>query len=396
MRVAQWRYTMAGGWVSAAPAAAPEPSPATSPTTSPVIPPLAPQLVLAFGSGPPLAGPAPLAELAARLPGALLVGCSTAGEICDTRVADDTLVATAVELAAGRVHGAFRDLPTPGASAEAGEQLGRELAAVADLAHVLVLSEGVRVNGSALVAGLAHALPPGVTVTGGLAADGPRFARTSVIWRGEVRERGVVAVGLAGPGLVTGCGSLGGWDPFGPERLITRARANVLYELDGHSALELYRRYLGEHAAGLPATGLFFPLAVRAGRDETAVVRTILAVDESEQSITFAGEMPEGARARFMKANSDRLIDGATDAALTCHRALASAPAELALLVTCVGRRMVLDQRVEEELEAVRQVLGPSPALTGFYSYGEISPFNPAERCELHNQTMTVTTLRER
>lgn len=380
MRVAQWRYTIAGGWAPAFP----EP------------PRLTPQLVLVFGSGAPLADPRPLGDLAARYPRALVVGCSTAGEICDTRVGDDSLVATAVELAAGSVHGAFRELPDAEASGEVGESLARELGGVPDLAHLLVLSEGVQVNGSALVAGLTPALPPGVSVSGGLAGDGPRFARTVVVWRGAAREHGVAAIGLAGRGVVVGCGSLGGWDPFGPERLITRARANVLFELDGHSALELYRRYLGEQAEGLPATGLFFPLAVRSGRDDAAVVRTILAVDEGDQSITFAGEMPEGARARFMKANFDRLIDGATDAAATCQRELGDRPAELALLVSCVGRRMVLEQRVEEELEAVREVLGPAPALAGFYSYGEISPLRPTGRCELHNQTMTVTTLRER
>jgi hypothetical protein len=60
-----------------------------------------------------------------------------------------------------------------------------------------------------------------------------------------------------------------------------------------------------------------------------------------------------------------------------------------------VGRRLVLRQRIEEEVEAVREVLGGAPVMTGFYSYGEISPLNPSARCALHNQTMTVTTLTE-
>ncbi|MBX7116491.1 MAG: FIST C-terminal domain-containing protein, partial [Myxococcaceae bacterium] len=62
---------------------------------------------------------------------------------------------------------------------------------------------------------------------------------------------------------------------------------------------------------------------------------------------------------------------------------------------SCVGRRSVLKQRTEEETEAVREVLGPKPVLTGFYSYGELAPVTRGARCQLHNQTMTVTTFSE-
>jgi hypothetical protein len=195
--------------------------------------------------------------------------------------------------------------------------------------------------------------------------------------------------------LRVGYGSLGGWDPFGPERLITRSKGNVLYELDGHSALELYKKYLGEHAQGLPATGLLFPLSLRVKAGETGVVRTILSVNEQEQSMTFAGDVPEGAYARLMKANFDRLIDGAIGAAKTSYQAIGSTSPDLAVLISCVGRKLILKQRIEEEVEGVRDILGERTVLTGFYSYGEISPFAPGAKCELHNQTMTITTFSE-
>jgi hypothetical protein len=202
-------------------------------------------------------------------------------------------------------------------------------------------------------------------------------------------------VGLYGPGLLVGFGSLGGWDAFGPERLVTRSAANVLYELDGRSALELYKTYLGPYAKDLPASGLLFPLSIRTEMDQTPIVRTILAVDEEARSMTFAGDVPMGTYARFMKANFDRLIDGAMGAARTSHEAIGAAECDLAILVSCVGRKLALGQRIEEEVEGVREVLGNGPVLAGFYSYGEISPFVPSAKCELHNQTMTITTLRE-
>jgi hypothetical protein len=286
-------------------------------------------------------------------------------------------------------------LDTVKSSRDAGERLARHLKPES-LAHVLVLSDGLKVNGSDLVKGLVETLPHHVSVTGGLSGDGARFQETLVAWDGPAEPDTIAVLGLYGDRIKVGYGSLGGWDPFGPERLITRSDGNVLYELDGRSALDLYKQYLGEHAKGLPATGLLFPLSLRRRDAETGVVRTILSVDEQHQSMTFAGDIPTGSYARLMKANFDRLIDGAMTAARTSATPIGSSGVELALLVSCVGRKMVLGQRIEEEVEGVRDVVGARAMLAGFYSYGEISPFTPSAACELHNQTMTVTTLSER
>jgi len=213
---------------------------------------------------------------------------------------------------------------------------------------------------------------------------------------GELTGGGVAAVGFYGERLRIGYGSMGGWDSFGPDRLVTRAEANVLYELDGSSALELYKRYLGPHAATLPASGLLFPLSLRGASGDQRVVRTILGIDEQAGSLIFAGDIPEGAYARLMKANVDRLIDGAHGAASACHEPLGVTTPPLAILISCVGRKLVLKQRTEEEVESVRGELGAGAVLSGFYSYGEIAPFSSSAKCELHNQTMTVTTFGER
>ena len=352
------------------------------------------QLVLAFGATALLKDGGLMAELTKAYPSARIFGCSTAGEISGVHVSDDSLVATAVNFEHTQIKGARINIRDVGSSYEAGKRLARSLG-VNGLVHAFVLSDGLKINGSELVKGLAEHLPPGVTVTGGLSGDGDRFQQTLVAWDGQVEEGAVTILGLYGDRLRVGYGSLGGWDSFGPERLITRSKGNILYELDNHCALELYKTYLGEHAAGLPATGLLFPLSLRTNGAETAVVRTILAVDEDEQSMTFAGDVPEGAYARLMKANFDRLIDGAVGAARTSYEAIGSSSPDLAILISCVGRKMVLKQRIEEEVEGVRDVVGEHTVLTGFYSYGEISPFTPSAKCELHNQTMTITTFSE-
>jgi hypothetical protein len=350
-------------------------------------------LVLVFGEGHVLADAARMGEVRARYPGAPVVGCSTAGEICGTRVRDHSMVVTAVRFehtSLKLVHAAVGEED----SLEAGRRMAQALPADR-LVHVLVFSDGLNVNGTELARGLRENLPEGVAATGGMAGDGANFKHTLVCADAAPAEGMVVALGFYSDRLKVGYGSLGGWDPFGPERLITRSRGNVLYELDGRSALELYKKYLGEHAAG-PAEALLFPLALRTDGEGYGLVRSVMAINEEDQSMTFAGDMPEGGYARLMKANFDRLIDGAADAAHATNETLGSSNPELALLISCVGRKLVLKQRIEEEVESVRNVLGADTVLTGFYSYGEICPHGAVTRCELHNQTMTITTFAER
>lgn len=361
-------------------------------------------LVLVFGSVAALRAPGIVPAVKQIYPRASVCGCSTAGEIYGSQVIDDSLVTTAVGFEHTAVRAARVTLGAMEESFAAGERLARMLPAkipqaseptgAARLGHVFVLSDGLHVNGSDLVRGLTAGLPPETSVTGGLAGDGARFGDTLVVAEANPASHTIAAVGFYGSRLRVGMGSLGGWDPFGPERVITRAKGNVLYELDGKSALGLYEQYLGDEAQHLPASGLLFPLSLRIRADDTPVVRTILAIDRAQQSMTFAGDVPEGAYARLMKANFDRLIDGAVGAAQTGHRSIGAAP-ELALLISCVGRKLLLKQRIEEEVEGVRDVLGSDTVFAGFYSYGEISPFTPGARCELHNQTMTITTLAE-
>lgn len=352
------------------------------------------QWVLVFGAPHVLSNTEALANLTAGYPGAHIVGCSTAGEILGTRVQDDTLIATAVHFDHTQVRLAKATVNGMADSYQTGAALGNELN-TAGLVHVIVLSDGLNVNGTSLAGGLRDHLPATVAVTGGLAGDGDRFKQTLVCVGPEVQENRVVAIGFYGERLRVGYGSLGGWDSFGPERLVTRSQGNVLYELDGQPALELYKRYLGAHAGQLPSSALSFPLSLRGEQIHDNVVRTILSVDEAQGSITFAGDVPQGAHATLMKANFDRLIDGAAGAARAGLERLDSFAPDLAVLISCVGRKLVLKQRVEEEIESVRDVLGPQAALTGFYSYGEICPHGGVTKCELHNQTMTITTFAE-
>lgn len=349
-------------------------------------------LVLLFGAADIIKQSGVFYEIRAMYPAAFILGCSTAGEICGVQVFEKSLVATAVQFDHTSIQGATVHCGQLDNSFEAGFVLASKLPKMG-LRHVVVLSEGVRVNGSDLVRGLSSILPDDIGITGGLAGDSDRFQETYIMLNGPAQTGLIGAIGLYGNRLKIGYGSRGGWDPFGPERLVTRSRGNVLYEMDGRCALDLYKDYLGEHARGLPATGMLFPLSLRSRDADSTVVRTILSVDEEARSLTYAGDIPEGTYVRLMKANIDRLIGGAISAAETSREAVANPT--LSILISCIGRKLVLKQRTEEEIEGVQQTLGENVVLTGFYSYGEICPHQRGMGPALHNQTMTITTLAE-
>ena len=333
-----------------------------------------------------------VAFLSKKLPKVTLIGCSTAGEISDTTISDKTIVLTAIDFEKTDHKLVAIKIGYKKCSFDAGIEIANRLYSE-NLKHVIILSDGLNVNGTDLVAGLKANLP-NVSITGGLAADGSNFKKTFVINNLEISENTILGLGLYGNSLEVGYGSEGGWDSFGIERLVTKSHKNILYELDGEPALALYKSYLGKEAENLPGSGILFPLSMRSNGISKPLVRTISGIDETNQSLSFAGNIPENSYVRLMKANMDRLIGGAETSARLATKGMTIMP-DLAILISCVGRRSVLRQMAEEEIEVVREVIGKDSIMTGFYSYGEIAPFEISAPCELHTQTMTITTLRE-
>jgi len=380
MRVSQFSWSESGGW------AKPSDNGADS------------DLVFFFGKRQALGCGARYHELRAMFPRAHIVGCSTGGQIHNDDVTDDEIAAAALSFDATTLRVACEPARAADGSRACGEAIGRALAAP-DLVGVFVLSDGLNVNGSELVAGITDAVGKDVAVTGGLAGDGADFRETLVGADCVPRDHMVAGVGFYGPAIRIGHGSAGGWDEFGPRRRITKSRGNVLFEFDGEPALDLYERYLGEdEAKGLPGSGLLFPLRIfDPERPEHDIVRTILAVDREARSMTFAGDVPQDWTAQLMRGNFDRLAAGAASAARQAVDSIGQAHSgdSIAILVSCIGRRLLMGQHTADELEATSAEFGPRIPQLGFYSYGEISPHRASGVCELHNQTMTVTTIAE-
>lgn len=351
------------------------------------------QLVLVFGAKEVLATNNIYTLLRAKFSNADIALCSTAGEIYSNNVFDDTVSIIAFEFEKTKIVSHQINTDNCTNCFDSGIKLMEKFDKT-DLSYVFVLSDGNTVNGSQLVNGL-NSVAGKIKVSGGLAGDGVNFTSTLVGLNEEPSENNIIAIGFYGNSLKVTHGSMGGWDMFGLERTVTKSNYNQLFEIDNQNALELYKTYLGNYANELPGSALLFPLSVVIPGSQEPVVRTILKINEENQSMIFAGDIPEGSQLRFMRANFDKLVDAATNAAEVSMIELGKNPPQVALLISCVGRKIILGPRVEEEVEAVDNMFKGKTLLTGFYSYGEISPFNSNTMCELHNQTMTITTLTE-
>jgi len=352
------------------------------------------QLLIGFGEKRLLLEKPIYEELKKKFPNASIALCSTAGEIFSSEVLNDSLTLTAIEFEKTKVQSTSINISNYKSSFDAGVALIQNLEQN-DLKYVFVLSDGGMVNGSELVRGIETIINHKIPVTGGLAGDGTNFQSTLVGLNEKPKTGNIVAVGLYGNYIKIGHGSMGGWEMFGLEKKITKSISNELFEIDNANALDIYKEYLGKYANELPSSALLFPLSIKLNESENPIVRTILSINNETKSMIFAGDVPEGSKVRLMKANFDKLIDAASDAAENSLVNLKENTPKLAILISCVGRKIILDKRIDEEVEAVINVLGTDTVITGFYSYGEISPLHPNTKCELHNQTMTITTFDE-
>lgn len=352
-------------------------------------------LVLVFANRYLLEDEKVIADIREQFPYEHLVFGSTSGEIISCNVNDNSISVTAIEfenssfiIKSDNILNYNQDAKT------LGEALYKEMPKE-NLKHLFVLSEGSFVNGSSLIDGLEQKMNATISITGGMCGDDARFEKTVASYKENPKAGEVILIGFYGDSLEISFASFGGWTSFGPERKITKSKGNILFEIDGKPALDLYKLYLGDKAKELPQASLLFPLNVIPEGKNEAVVRTILGINKDDNSMILAGDVPVNSRVQLMMASIDAIAMGAHHAAEIALENRKNA-AELALIVSCVGRKLVMNQRVEEEIEQVQEILGKATPIAGFYSYGEMAPFNGINKaCELHNQTMTLTLISE-
>ncbi|PWL28335.1 FIST N-terminal domain-containing protein [uncultured Roseivirga sp.] len=333
-----------------------------------------------------------LKGISEKYPQADIVSCSSSGEVYLSEVLDNSVTGMAVALQKSSVEIHSMKLEDGDSSKALGERLSAGFTST-DLRHVLVFSDGWLINGVELLEGMYRALGRDVLISGGLAGDGANFSKTLVGLNGEIDEGQVVAIGFYGQQIEIGFGSHGGWDVFGDSHIVTATEGRVIKAMDGKSPLSLYKQFMGDDADGLPGAALLYPLSVVIPESESPLVRTVYSIDEVLGHLIIGQEIPVGTEVRFMKAEFDDLLNGSSQAVQKALSTLNGVP-EFCLVISCIGRKLLFDRKIEEEIASTQSVLGSEVPIGGFYSYGEICP---AKRglAELHHQMLAVTLIRE-
>lgn len=356
----------------------------------------APDLVILFSSARYDAARV-LEGVHSRLPAAVpLVGCSAYAEIDNEQALTSSVVAMGLVLEGIEVR-TFQVAGRGVDSFAAGRDAGRGLREFApDL--VITFPDVLTMNATRFLLGLQDALGKGMPIVGGASADDGAFKATYQIHGREALSGGAVGVALKGPlTIVTAAKS--GYTPVGATHASTRVEnGNVLLEIDGRPALDIYRDYLGERVAQMPAVSIEFPIAVvggiegapRRADDELLLVRAILGVDEARGALLLGGDVPEGAAIRVTRATKEDVVRGAEEATMTALEAM-PAP-EVALIFSCMSRKSVLGPRFKDECRASFARLPEGLPKIGFYTFGELSPVQGTTMH--HESTYTIVLLK--
>ncbi len=323
------------------------------------------------------------------------VGCTTDGEISSNGFSTGSAVLGGV--ASDQIH--FEVVDVPSISRD-GERAGKHLAtALPDSVRCIQLfSDGITGNGSAILRGMASVFDRDIPVSGGTSGDAGQFLKTWQFHRGRVLSDAAVAIGFLGD-FKLGTGVRSGWSPIGLPKKVTRASGNILYELNGESALHVYERFLGKHAEKLPAVGVEYPLGLIGQFDgldgnDHLLLRATMSVNREEGSIRFAGEVPEGAMVYLTCGDKTSILDATEEAARMAIEDLGeTTKPSLVFFYSCMARKTLLGLRIKEEIDRVRSQIDPSVPMIGFYTYGEYCRVGCNGPSLLHNETATLSVI---
>lgn len=334
------------------------------------------------------------------IPGTPVVGCTTDGEISTPGLSTDSVVVLALASDQIKFSTVAVDFLSQD-SFKAGIKVGDQFINT-NVKYMQIFSDGLLGNGSKIVEGIQKVLGKSIIIAGGTAGDGSLFTRTYQYHNDKVLTNSIVGVGFEGKfSFSTGVSS--GWTPVGMAKEVTKSTGNVVYELDGQPALDVYKKFLGKHASMLPAVGVEYPLALLGpqgdvGEDGYFLCRATMGVDHEKGSITFAGDVPQGVMVKMTMGNDLDVIKAAKEAA---QRALdqlkknKNIQPKVVFLYSCMARKIVLGSRTNEEILAVKEVIGKDFPIIGFYTYGEYAPIGKQNMSCLHNEVATITIIGE-
>ena len=335
-----------------------------------------------------------------------MVGGSTAGEISTSGFSTESVVIMALssdtlDFVTGIGQGMSQDQKACGAALI--HDISHKIS-MKDALSLLVFPDGMGGDGIKVIEGLHSVTGAGFEIVGGCLGDGENFATTYQYYDGKVYTDAIPGLLVCGKGsFTTGVGVRSGFESIGNRFWCTESEGNVVKKFDDEAALDLYREFLGEERSQrLPGVCLEYPFGlidekVSIGGKEYFQLRCGLAVDHEKKTITLAASIPKGGSITLTTASRGDIVNGAEMAAEQAKESLEGATPQAILMFSCVGRKLVLGRRTQEEVAAAKKVLGDDVPLIGFYTYGEIGPIDKMETglsvTKFHNETVVLWVL---
>jgi len=328
-----------------------------------------------------------------RYPGIALTGCTTDGELSmDLEfTVESVLIALFASDTVEFRSGVGRPISSAPASAAAAAvdaaRLGGDKPSL-----VFLVSDGLTGSGDAVLRGVQAAIGDGVPIVGGAAGDKRRIKATYQFHQGGVSQDSVAVLAAYGP-LHVSAGIESGWEPLGKRVIVTKAAGNVVQEIDGKSAIDFYRHYMGEYARGstMPA----YPLGVWPPNGDAFYVRAPVHVDEASGVVIFSGEVAEGAEVQMMQVDRPNIVKGTKSSIASAMQSYPGGKPAVIFVASCTTRNEMLGTQVAEEARAVHQGAGDVPVF-GFYSYGEYAPAGSHQAARFHNETCVTVAIGDR
>ena len=317
-----------------------------------------------------------------NLPNANIIGATTDGEIVENKVTTNKIIISFSIFEKSTINNTMIRCEDIKESYNSGVNIVNKL--ITKNTKVLILfADGLHINADELLKGVSSSISSEVIISGGLAGDNATFSGTYLINQNKVFNKGVVGISINSDDLIATNDYSFAWQTIGKSFIVNKSFKNIVYEIDGMTPTQLYKKYLGEDVSKLlPGIGIEFPLIIQ--NKGVDIARAVLSVND-DGSLVFAGNIEEGSIVKFGVGDANIIINDSVE----LSKNISKKPSESIFIYSCMARRHFLDSNASSDIQYYSKITNTS----GFFTYGEF--YSNKNNINLLNETLTVLSLSE-
>ena len=325
------------------------------------------------------------------------MGCTTAGEICDCGTKEKTFTILLMDMPKE----SFKVMYEPGFGndySEPASKLGNRAREAFKNPAILVYSGGIGVDGESIVRGIKEAFDREIPIYGGLGADHFHYNKVCTYTHKGVFDNGLSALVIDTDKIKVGGKTFSGWDDLGKTHLVTKAEGNILLEVDGKPALDLFNNYFkGVEYRQKEGSERLFTIpgiySLKVKRDNgVEFMRSTLIYDFERKALILAGGIKKNDKFKFCPTPSFSVVELTIDE----YRKMAvdNEKVDALIMNSCAGRQFAFGPMFDDEVEGIYDIW--KVPMVGYMAYGEIGNTGEDQICEFHNVTCSLVSLTEK